>query len=198
MHLKRYFYSFFLYLRKIIRKDNGLNPNRSSIIDKASKFVVNECITGDYYEFGVWKGQTFVYAFQRLIKTAKIRLIDKNNIGSNPRADVKRKDILENTLFHAFDSFEGLPELTDEDKYSADFSKGQFKASQFSLLDFAKKYNLPHERIMIHKGWFENTCNFEYFKKHKLKKASIIWLDCDLYSSANSCFALSIVSSSIV
>mgnify|MGYP002877009257 FL=1 len=190
MHIKKIFNSFSFYLRKIIQKDNGLNPNRSIIIDKATKFVVNECITGDYYEFGVWKGQTFIYAIECLLKTAKKRIIDKNNIGSNPSADSKRKSILENTLFHAFDSFDGLPELTEEDKYSEDFAKGQFKSSQKSLLDFARKSNLPLERIRIHKGWFENTCNFEYFKKNKLKKASIIWLDCDLYSSANSCFQI--------
>ncbi len=190
MTIKKIYYYFCLYFRKIIYQDKALKLNRSIIIDKASKFVVNECITGDYYEFGVWKGQTFIYAFQRLLNTAKLRIMDKNNIGSNPIADAKRKLILENTLFHAFDSFEGLPELTEEDKYSEDFIKGQFKASQDSFLDFVKKSNLPHDRIRIHKGWFENTCNFQYFKKNKLKKASIIWLDCDLYSSANSCFKI--------
>ena len=107
MPIKKFFYSFSFYLRKIFQKDNGLNPSRSNIIDKASKFVLNECITGDYYEFGVWKGQTFIYAINCLLKTAKKRIIDKNNIGSNPSADAKRKSILENTLFHAFDSFEG-------------------------------------------------------------------------------------------
>ena len=189
MYINKYL-RFFKYLKKIIYKDNGLKPNRSTIIDKASKFIVNECITGDYYEFGVWKGQTFIYACQILLKTAKRRIMDVNKIGSNPIADKKRKHILENTLFHAFDSFEGLPELTEEDKYSEDFASGQFKANENILLNFAEKSNLPCERIRIHKGWFENTCNFEYFKKNKLKKASIIWLDCDLYSSANSCFQI--------
>tara|TARA_Y100001933_G_scaffold88657_1_gene89763 strand:+ start:326 stop:448 length:123 start_codon:yes stop_codon:yes gene_type:complete len=36
------------------------------------------------------EGQTFIYAFQRLLKTAKLRIMDKNNIGSNPIADAKR------------------------------------------------------------------------------------------------------------
>lgn len=190
MHIKSFLFSFFSKLKKLIFKNTKLEANKSLILDKSCKFVVNECIIGDYYEFGVWRGQTFVYAYKSLIKAARKRLEASSYIGYNPKAEKKRKQILDNTLFHAFDSFKGLPELIDEDKYSDDFAAGQFKADESSLLNLARDSAMPKEKIRIHKGWFEDTCNYEYFKKNKLNKASIIWLDCDLYSSATNCFEI--------
>ena len=176
--------------RKLFLLKNGMQLNRSTILDKSCKFVVNECIEGDYYEFGVWRGQTFVYAYLRFIETAKKRLSKSSFIGINLKADIKRRKILESTTFHAFDSFEGLPELTKEDQYSDDFFKGQFSAGTEVLNSLMKKFNVPEKRVRIHKGWFSETCNYEYSKRKNLKKASIVWLDCDIYSSAKDCFNL--------
>lgn len=177
-------------LRRLRLLRNGMQLNRSKILDISCKFVVNECIEGDYYEFGVWRGQTFIYAYLRLIQTAKKRLKNSSSIGINLNADIKRRNILESTIFHAFDSFEGLPELTLEDKYSDDFFKGQFSAGTEVLNALMRKFNVPENRVRIHKGWFSENCNYDYSKKKNLKKASIVWLDCDLYSSAKDCFNL--------
>ena len=53
-----------------------------------------------------------------------------------------------------------------------------------TILNLAKKYSVPEKFIKFHGGWFSKTCNKQYAKENSLKKASIIWLDCDLYSSA--------------
>jgi len=49
---------------------------------------------------------------------------------------------------------------------------------------------LSSDKLIIHKGWFSKTCNYNYFKKNNLRPASIIWLDCDIYSSAHEAFQL--------
>ncbi len=186
---------FYKKLRQFIKRllqsnDKGLKLSRSELLDKSWKFIVNECIEGDYYEFGVWRGQTFFYSFFRLLKTAENRIKNSKSIGLNIKADKIRQRLFKESEFHAFDSFEGLPELTVEDSYSDDFLKGQFASGTDVLESLRVKYNVPKERIRIHKGWFKDTCNFDYYQKNNLKKATIIWLDCDIYSSAKDCFNL--------
>ena len=86
----------------------------SDLLFKVCKFMVNECILGDYYEFGVYRGE-FFYSFVRsYFTTAKKRLDNSNIIGSNSSADLLRRRQLSEINFHAFDSFRGLPMLTLE------------------------------------------------------------------------------------
>lgn len=163
---------------------------KSIVLDNACKFVINECVIGDYYEFGVFRGQTLLSAFKRLKSTADKRIRLSKDIGANDDADLKRNFFRSKISFHAFDSFEGLPSFTEEDNYSNDFFPGQFKSSEGSLIKLAKENNLSSDQLIIHKGWFSKTCNYKYFKKNNLRPASIIWLDCDIYSSAKEAFQL--------
>jgi O-methyltransferase len=45
---------------------------------------------------------------------------------------------------------------------------------------------VPLSRTVIVEGWFENTCVAETANKHAIRKAAIVWLDADLYSSTKS------------
>ena len=56
----------YLINKKLLRKKLVLN--NSNVLKKSIKFIVNECIQGDYYEFGVWKGQTLVASYLNLIE----------------------------------------------------------------------------------------------------------------------------------
>ena len=184
---------FYLIKKKIINffsPKSAIKLTKSIVLDNSCKFVINECIIGDYYEFGVFRGQTLLSAFKRFKATADKRIKLSKDIGKNDEADVKRNFFRSKIRFHAFDSFEGLPIFTEEDKYSNDFFPGQFKSSEESLIKLAKENNLSSDQLIIHKGWFSKTCNYKYFKKNDLKPASIIWLDCDIYSSAQEAFQL--------
>lgn len=77
---------------------------------------------------------------------------------------------------HAFDSFEGLPELTDNDKKDGVYGKG-YMAAGLDL--FTRKFEklglkMPH----THKGWFEET-----IPKFLPEKISFALFDGDLYES---------------
>ncbi len=77
---------------------------------------------------------------------------------------------------HAFDSFEGLPELTENDKKDGVYAKG-YMAAGLDL--FKRKFEqvglkLPH----THKGWFEETV-----PKFLPEKISFALIDGDLYES---------------
>ena len=70
-----------------------------------SAYVVKNQILGDYLEFGVWKGNSFIEAYEQLS--------DYSETFYGPRGTVQKamKDVKNpfmKTRFHAFDSFQGL------------------------------------------------------------------------------------------
>ena len=78
---------------------------------------------------------------------------------------------------HAFDSFEGLPELKDDgDKRDGVYAKGSMAVPLERLTGKFKELGLalPH----LHKGWFEETV-----PKELPERISFVLIDGDLYSS---------------
>ena len=83
------------------------HPHPDEVMMKeAFEFAAHSNVSGDYLEFGVWKGRSFIRAFH----TWKYILLNNRNLsGMN---------------FYAFDSFEGLPEITsNEDNATGEFKK---------------------------------------------------------------------------
>lgn len=127
------------------------------ILDKATEFVKFSDIKGDYLEFGVWEGTSFIRAY---------------HFAQNKN--------LNDMNFYAFDSFEGLPDLKGEE--GNQFKKGSFNCS---LEQFKK--NLAKQKVNMKKvgyvvGFYETSLKREPIPY--IKPASIVYIDCDLYSSA--------------
>lgn len=161
-------------------------PSASTIIYKAAQILSAELVEGDYLEFGVFNGSSFIKAFKTVKQVYEERYteyIDAAGLYSAEyKAEVNR--IWNNMRFFAFDSFQGLPSLNDLDNESKIFSKGKFS---FSLEDF--KINLENNSVDMNKveivpGWFEETCCQETIDRRDMKHASIVYVDCDLYESA--------------
>ena len=76
---------------------------------------------------------------------------------------------------HLFDTFEGLPELGEEDKESA-FKKGQYITS-FALVQ--SYFNNLYPNVFVYKGLFPQDTGKEIADK----KFSFVHLDVDLYQS---------------
>lgn len=76
-------------------------------------------------------------------------------------------------IVHLFDTFEGLPELREEDKESS-FHKGQYPADFEKLKEFFAQY----KNVFLYKGIFPETS-----EPIKEKKFSFVHLDADLYLS---------------
>ncbi len=157
-----------------------------SLILKSALFVINEMIEGDYIEFGIYKGRGMINAAHSIKYAFEKRINTKEN-NQDLLQLKKRQDMLENIKLVGFDSFEGLPKLTQADKYSDDFKEGQYvyspEKAYKNIIDALNKFNAPTDNVMLVKGWFENTVNKSMFKKLGVAKASIINIDCDLYSS---------------
>jgi len=78
--------------------------HRFEMLSKAMQYARNERVPGDYFEFGVARGLTFAGAYL-----------------------LAKKFALDISKFHAFDSFEGFPELHEIDSEFVRFNTGEEK-----------------------------------------------------------------------
>lgn len=137
------------------------------MMKEAFEFASNANVGGDYLEFGVWKGRSFMRAFH----TWKYVLLNNKNL-----SDLK---------FYAFDSFEGLPEITStEDKATGEFKKGEYACSEVEFIGNLKKSGVDIDRVQTIKGWYDKVLNDKTKATLPIKRAAVIYIDADLYESA--------------
>lgn len=155
--------------------------NEDSIIYKAATLVSFDKIEGDYLEFGVFTGGSFIHAFKAMKKA-----FDNATIHDewNTEEDCKDRKLLWNQLrFFAFDSFQGLPKLEGIDMLSKDFTQAKYQSSLETFTMNLQQKGIPLNKIVTIPGWFEETLNKTTIEENKIANAAIINIDCDLYQS---------------
>ncbi|CAA6816056.1 MAG: Methyltransferase [uncultured Campylobacterales bacterium] len=87
--------------------------------------------------------------------------------------------------FYAFDSFEGMPKSKGIDSVDNiyQFVEGQYACTEEHFKDSIEKNDVNLNKVELVPGWFEDTLTEKTKDKLKIKKASVIWVDCDLYAS---------------
>lgn len=119
---------------------------------------------GDYLEFGVSRGTSMATAY-RVLKTHRldqIRLI-------------------------GFDSFQGMP----AEAAGQGWNPGQFWSTIGATRRYLAQHGVPKERFTLIKGWFNDTLTIDTYKHFNLNKASIIMVDCDIYSASKQALVFS-------
>lgn len=161
--LRKIYFTKFRYSKLFnkLREIFGLSY-REKVLNTLFDFIKVNKVYGGYLEFGVYQGTNLAHAY---------------NISKAKKLNMK---------FYAFDSFEGLPEIKKKDK------EGHFKKSMFycNLNDFKKiikNKNVDLNELTIVKGWFNKSLTPEIKIEKKIKKAAIVWIDCDLYESTVPC-----------
>jgi len=150
------------------RHVHGFNSATRSTLEGLDKaFAVAQDLDllnqGDYYEFGIFKGYSF-WAAQ-----------DKAN-----DAGVK------SMRFFGFDSFEGLPEVTEgPDTTTDDFYEGQYACSYDAVYSALDEKGVDWDRTILVRGFFDQSLTPELREQHAMKPIAIALIDCDLYSSTN-------------
>ena len=120
---------------------------------------------GDYLEFGVCHGASLACMHRALASLA----------------------IPEVRLF-GFDSFAGLPPEAETDEGSVWFP-GQYRSSLAFTRRFLDRAGVDWGRVTLIKGWFQDTLTEAAIARHAIRKASVIMVDCDIYSSARQALA---------
>lgn len=145
---------------------HGFEPATKDIIsalETAFETVVQSetANSGDYYEFGVFKG----YAFWQAQKIA-------NEHG------------LQNMRFFGFDSFKGLPKVQGRDETKEDvFYEGQYSCSKDNVVENLNSKGVDWNRTFLIEGFFEDSLNAKAKEKYRMNKIAVALIDCDLYSS---------------
>lgn len=141
-----------------------LDP-RGRMLYYALKFAEMNKVKGDYLEFGVWRGNTFVHACHLA-----------RRFGLPMR-------------FYAFDSFEGNPEDREvNEDGSRIFHTGQYPCSLDEFQSVLRDFEVDADRVTIIPGWYHETLIPETKAKLPLKAAAVVWIDCGLYESARPVF----------
>jgi O-methyltransferase len=117
----------------------------------------NRPIDGYYMEFGSHTGRTM-----RLAWDAFHALFDWTYV--------------------SFDSFEGLPEMPALDRMAI-WQPGALKTAEEDFVRLVTENGMPREKLITVKGFYDQTLTPELKARLLPTKASVIYVDCDLYSS---------------
>lgn len=151
------------------RLNNGfrtLSPGAPDALDKALARAKQERgeDVGDYYEFGLFRGGTFLHAY----KTCQ-------RLGLN------------DTKFYGFDSFQGLPPVEGIDEADGRFFEGQFACSRDQVERNLRKNGMDFSRATLVEGFFDDSLTPQLKADLPRHKAGVVLLDCDLYASTITC-----------
>lgn len=141
--------------------DSEFQRDQRRMVSTALSFVRFSEIAGDYLEFGVYRGGTFVNAWHQ----ATVR-------------------DLHDMRFYAFDSFRGLPDpaLSGVDA-GGEFVQGEFSSDRSSFERNLVRAGVDMSRVQIVEGFYDETLTETRRDELSLKSAALVWIDCDLYSS---------------
>jgi hypothetical protein len=112
---------------------------------------------GDYLEFGVRRGTSFAAMHDVLIEKG-----------------------LNTVRLFGFDSFEGLPPEAAKEGWKA----GDFNSAISATRKYLKERGIDWTRSILIKGWFKDTLNDETIRKFNIERASLVMVDCDIYSAS--------------
>ncbi len=177
--LAAFFYSKFIrpYTVDTIGKILTDEPVNQLFFDVTNSIVVNQ-VQGDYLEFGVYSGNSFIKIYH-LFHT----LWDRYQSLARLNGDEYDERFLSRMRFFAFDSFEGLPGSEFDDTPSHFMKKGTYSKSVEYFLANLEKKNVDNTKVVVVPGWFNDTLTEGIKITNNLSRASLIFIDCDLYES---------------
>jgi hypothetical protein len=126
--------------------------NQESIIYKAAMLVAFGKIEGDYLEFGVFTGGSFIHAYKAMKRAFdKATTIDEWNTTEDCQ---DRKSLWNQLRFFAFDPFQGLPKLEGIDVLSKDFTQAKYRSSLETFKMNIQQKGVPPNKVVAIPGWF--------------------------------------------
>ena len=151
---------------------------KEEVIQKAMAYMLHNGLEGDYVEFGVYLGRSLAHAY----KFSKYyALPQKGRTFANMR-------------FYGFDSFQGLPRSTVKE---SSFADGEFSDTSLETVkNKLKAKGVDFSRVELISGFFDETLTQTNRERLNIKRAVIVFFDCDLYESTK--LALDFIGNSVV
>jgi hypothetical protein len=171
-------------LRRYFVRASAVSSHQS-VLDSALGIQMVNQTPGDYLEFGVFRGDRIIQAYETATYVTKhVRK------AKDPYLSKASTNNLEAMRFIGFDSFEGLPKANAIDVAEGQekwIGEGGFCASLEEVSALMPRKGLSDGRIKLVKGWFNETLNENTKRELGMKAASIVYIDCDYYESTVPC-----------
>lgn len=156
-----------------------LNKNdRAGALHKAWGHIFTNHICGDYVEFGVYHGGSFVESYKQY-KTFDRWLQGQLVSPEAWRRTVAQRYSSQKAHFHGLDTFAGMPENTEG---NATFAAGTYAASHSAVKAKCLEAGMPAEAFSLYEGLFSETA--VALSQRLSQKIAIANIDCDIYGSA--------------
>ena len=143
-------------------------------------------LSGDYVEFGVFRGASLTKAFFacrdwiRRLEAGRIdHLVDDPGLA---RARVAQ--LWQQRRFFAFDSFEGMPEPEGVDRERVVWQKGTFASPLETFYQRLADARVDVDKVVAVKGFFADTLTEHGRRELGIDKVAVAHIDSDLYESA--------------
>ncbi len=134
------------------------NIEKYKAIKKAMYLTALEQLPGDYLEFGVFTGSSFVFAMHI---HRKLQYLSKHP-----------------TKFYGFDSFEGFGEVQEVDTHPF-YTNDTFRVDANKVISNIKKQGRGCQ-IELVKGYFNESIKGRSASSMGIEKSRVIFIDCDL------------------
>lgn len=156
-------------------------PERSFVgshgcLQTAASFAAWNQVEGDYLEFGVFRGASFVAAFHAIERSRKT----VSRAASDSSAELSRW-LADRPRYFAFDSFAGLPPGKAERQ--SDYAAGAYACSQTDFVSNVRAGGVDMSRVITVPGMYDQSLNAVAKATHGLRRAAVVMIDCDLYES---------------
>lgn len=171
-----------MYVKKIARlflkrrKQQPQYLHKWNCLRTAISFCVANNIEGDYLEFGVFRGESFIYSYKTLIE--EFERYKRNN-----PSNLGHPFMMQKIRFFAFDSFTGLPETNDSGIPIHWSGKNAMSSPRNLFENNLRDAKIEMNDVIVSEGYYDKSLTAEFVTQNGLKKAAIINIDCDLYES---------------
>lgn len=139
------------------------NVQKIAALKRAFYLCNLEAVPGDYLEFGMYEGTSFIGAFEA------------NRCGRDNNTPER--------AFHGYDSFEGFKYFSGNDQHPF-FAEGAFKSSYQATRKRVDRHFGNRAVWSITPGYVEDTIGGKDCRKCGIEKIAIVFIDLDLGSPA--------------
>ncbi|BBK31743.1 macrocin-O-methyltransferase TylF [Stella humosa] len=151
-------------------------------------------LDGDYLEFGVFRGSSFIQAYFSAMQIVAGFLGGRWDAagGKDDPTDMSKvwaRQQWEQMRFIAFDSFSGVPKPGKIDSILPIFREGAYAAPRDEFLKELRKVGVDLDKVRIVEGFYEQSLTPEAAARLELKRIAVVHIDSDLYESAKQALA---------
>ena len=159
------------------------SPGEDDLFMKAFQLAP---MSGDYVEFGVFKGASLIRAYRAAFGWVHQLCHGRADHLVDEPAELRRRveSLWSARRFFGFDSFEGMPEPAGVDRARVIWRKGTFASPLEELQRRLAEAGVPREKVVTVKGFFSDSLTEANRVRLGIERIAVAHIDSDLCESA--------------